>query len=94
MQMNNDQFINFSDLNEMPKNYGMTFFLRNGEKKSFEVVSHQYINDLRCFEVVTKEEEGRLIPMDVIAEIIFDKRWMKIIEMRNAISQQNKASKN
>lgn len=84
MELNGNQYSAFipKEDPELPSCYGITFELRNGTRKTFEVVSHAYLSELRAFEIVTQEEEVRIEPMEVIAEISFDKRWLKILEIR------------
>jgi hypothetical protein len=88
MDLVNDQYKTFIPKQDpdLPNNYGVKFELRNGEVKVFEVVSHSYSQELRSWEVLTKEEELKVIPADVISEVSLDKRWIKVLEIRKKIA--------
>ena len=90
MELYGDQYSAFipKEHPDLPSCYGITFELRNGTRKVYEVVSHAYLAELRAFEIVTQEEETKIEPMEVIAEVSFDKRWLKILEVRNKICQK------
>lgn len=66
---------------EMPKNYGIKIEFHVGKAEELEVVDH-VIDQFRVLHVFLKDETTRLYPLDGIRTIGFDRRWLKLIELK------------
>jgi len=66
--------------NELPDAYGIKIIDIMGKEESFEIASHRLNNGL--FEFVTKDDIWNWIVMDNIKRIEFDKRFSKIIVIK------------
>ncbi len=69
---------------ELPTCYGIAVMYNGGCKEEFEATEHSYptVNKMAGMEIVTADNSAILIPLSVIVRIEFDKRWMKIVEIK------------
>lgn len=71
---------------ELPDNYGIEVNLRDGSKLDFECVSHNVLKEFGFLEIFTKDERTHLLPLDILGPVVFDKRWRKIVELKQEIN--------
>jgi hypothetical protein len=66
----------------LPDAYGVIILYVNGQKEVFEVASHNLNKDTHTFEFVTKDDIWNWIPLSSVQHIEFDKRFSKIIDLK------------
>jgi hypothetical protein len=77
------------DDQELPDCYGMTVYYIDGRKEQFEVAAHWLQNGVIDF--ASFEDEWSWIPIQNVKRVAFDKRFSKVVSIRDRIKQ--KASK-
>ncbi len=65
---------------ELPDAYGITVMFVTGKREEYEVASHR-IKDA-VLEFVTSMDEWHLLPMSSVLELKFDKRFSKVVALR------------
>ena len=90
MNIVNDQYTQFLPKvdPELPPFFSVTFDLRNGSKISFEAIDCMFVPGSQCFQVISTDEEVKVIPRDVISQVIYDKRYLKIIEIKKRLEAE------
>ena len=69
---------------DLPDSYGIDVQYLVGKDESFEVASHKIIKDTRLLEIVTTDDVWHLIPLNSIRCLNFDKRFSKIIAIKQS----------
>ncbi len=69
------------DDQRLPDSYGLELTLLSGKIEKFDVASHKTIKDMGYFELVTKDDEWYLFPINNILKIKFDKDFSKIVSL-------------
>ena len=95
MNIENDQFLKFlpKEHPELPPFFRVTFELRNGREISFDTTDCTFISGSQCFQVLTTNEEIKIFPRDVVAQLTYDKRFIKIKEIERKIKAVKEAEK-
>lgn len=66
---------------EMPDSYVIRVYFYDGSMEDFETASHGIQNGF--LEIVTKTDLWRVIPMEAVKKIEFDKNFSKALSIRN-----------
>lgn len=95
MNIVNDQFTQFipNADPECPRYFQVSFALRNGSKISFDAISCLFMQGSQCFEIMTTDEEIKLIPKDVVALVTYDNRFIRIKELEKKFKDAETAKK-
>lgn len=67
---------------DLPDNYGLTITYLTGKSETFELASQAPITN-GIFEFTTLDDTYHWIPITSIAHFHFDKRFTKVIELKN-----------
>lgn len=75
---------------DLPDNYGVKIVYASGNTESFEIASHRLNGGL--FEFATKDDLWNWIPMSSVARVEFDKRFSKIMAIKEKEAAKNDKS--
>lgn len=78
---------------ELPDQYGMKIHFLTGGFEDIEAVKHRIYPETQLVEYLTKEDEYELVPIASIKKIKFDKRFSKIIQLREENSRKAEEKK-
>lgn len=79
---------------DMPDNYGVKIMYVTGKEEVFELASHNFVKETGTFEFVTKDDIWSWVPMSSVQRIEFDKRFSKIMAIREKeLQKQTEAQK-
>lgn len=74
---------------DLPDNYGVKIIYVNGKEEAFELASHILNKDLGIFEFTTKDDIWSWVPVSSVQRIEFDKRFSKIMSVKEKEAQKN-----
>lgn len=66
----------------LPDSYGAKIFYVTGKQDEFELASHTLIQATGMIELVTEDDRFHLIPFSSIQRLEFDKRFSKIVALK------------
>jgi hypothetical protein len=69
---------------DLPDAYGIKIDFIDGTELELEIASHRHVPASGTFEIVTKDDEWKLFPVSGIKAIHFDKRFSKIVAIKEA----------
>ena len=75
---------------ELPDQYGIKILYLTGGFEDVEVVKHRIFPETQLMEYLTKEDQYELVPIASIKKIEFDKRFSKIVQLREEMNQKQK----
>lgn len=70
------------DNQEIPDFYKMSVIYLNGKQEEFDVVSHSFIAQSSMMEILTRDDEWKLIQLRSIYRIDFDKSFSKLVDLK------------
>ena len=76
------------DVQDLPDHYGMRVEYLTGKSDEFEIVNHAISNEVLMF--MSKSETINWIPISSILKVEFDKRLIKIMELKSKNDQGKK----
>lgn len=82
------------DDHRLPDYFEIEVVFLTGRKETIEVASIQFIEKLGIYEVWTKDNLMKMIPMNAIESLSYDKNWSKIVEIRREEIAKEEEKKN
>lgn len=72
----------------MPDSYGIDISFKDGRSEHIDVVSHALIAESTILETFGVDDMFRWFPIADIHVLQFDKKFTKVIELKNAMNKQ------
>ena len=73
---------------DLPDYFTINVELRSGEVREFKAIDAFYVQPSNCYEVVLATNEIKVYPIDVIAELTFDKDYILIKQIKKELSDK------
>ena len=73
---------------ELPDQYGLKVHYLTGGAEDFELVRHKIFQETQTLEILTDSDEWRLIPLNGIKKIELDKRFSKIVALKEKAAKE------